>query len=243
MAGEPVIYMRGPFAFDVERLISSQFVADAKIALDLSIDQLDAISNELSSSTGFLDESSVHEIVGSIVTSEDHAKSLSRLIFKVSKALWSSKVGTEHLMRRLGEWQESNDNPNLLSAEQLAQLQQRLPIILRPYTGIVLQAKAGHLADATGLRLDELEIICDLRPVFDEKRTRVEGIIPFTILKVVCNGVDGLPLSLEAILSEDEVGELAKKAESAMVKLKYLKELLRVKEIPIPSVGMTKNGE
>ena len=88
-----------------------------------------------------------------------------------------------------------------------------------------------------------MEIICDLRPIFDDKRESVEGVIPYTILRIVCIGADGLPVALEAILTQAEVGELAKKSEAAVKKLDRLRALLAEKELPIPPVRMVKEGD
>ena len=84
-----------------------------------------------------------------------------------------------------------------------------MSIVIKPYPGLHRQAKAQKLSEATGLRLEHLEIICDLRPVFDDERESVEGVIPYTI---VCLGSDGLPVAMETILSQADVGESPEKA-------------------------------
>ena len=48
---------------------------------------------------------------------------------------------------------------------------------------------------------------------------------------------------METILTEAEVGELAKKSEAAVKKLDRLRVLLAEKELPIPPVTMVKNGD
>lgn len=159
--------------------------------------------------------------------------------------LRSSGLSVEELVRSIAKWQgDKEDQQSLqLSVEEITQLEQRLPIIIRPYDCLERQAKAQQLAEATGLRLDDLKILCDLRPVFDETRTALEGVIPFTLLKVVCKGVDGLPLSFEAMLSERQVVDLAQKAEAAVKKLKHLREFSNAKGIPIPLLEMTRAGD
>ena len=114
---------------------------------------------------------------------------------------------------------------------------------IKPYPGLNRQAKAQRLSEATGLRLENVEIICDLRPVFDNERESVEGVIPYTILRIVCIGADGLPVAMETILTQAEVGELAKKSEAAVKKLDRLRALLAEKELPIPPVTMVKKGD
>jgi len=243
MQSETVVYVRSPFPLTVDRLVNATFVEDAKLILGLPIEQLEAIGGALREFPGFLDQRSLHELINSIIRNDEHAKSLSRVIFILSELLRFSANGRKVLSDQLDEWQKGDENQKMLSAEDFAALQQRLFMFFRTYAGIERQAKARRLVEATGFKLKEIEIICDLRPVFDENRTMVEGIFPYTILKIVCDGVDGLPFSQEAILSEHNVAELAKKAEAAVAKLRSLKELLSAKQIPIPAVGTSNKGE
>jgi len=245
MAREAVLYMRGPFPFRIDQGVSLELVTDAKVVLKLSMEILDTIALKLNAFTGFLDKSSLAEVIGSTVPDESDLNSLGRLILGVDNLLRSSGQTLEELVRSIAKWQGDKEDPqsHQLSVEEITQLQQRLPIIIRPYDGLQRQAKAQQLADATGLLLEDLKILCDLRPVFDETRTAVEGVIPFTLLKVVCKGVDGLPLAFEATLSERQVVDLAQKAEAAVKKLKHLREFSNAKGIPIPLLDMTRVGD
>jgi hypothetical protein len=244
MAAESVIYLRGPLPTPLGDLVTPKFLADAKHVLSLPIERVEAIAESLSSFPGFLDPKSLRERIGSIISSEAEANATSRLIFILSEMFRSSGRTLEDLSAQLDASQKADENQRVLSVEELAALEHRLRLIVRPFDGIERYVKARRLVNATGLKLKEIELICDLRPVFDSERTRVEGIFPYTILKVVCDGVDGLPLSLEAILTEHDVVELAKKAGAATTKLKSLKELLVAKDIPNPAVGMTgKEGD
>jgi hypothetical protein len=244
MATEPIIYIRGAFPGSPDEMVNARFLADAKRALDPSIEQLVAIADELSSFPGFLDQKTLRGIVGSIIQSDEHARSVSRLILNVSRMFRLSGRTLKDLSEQLDAWQRTDENQKVFSVEELAELQRRLSVILKPFDGIERQAKARRLVGATGLKLKAIELICDLRPVFDEERTSVEGVFPYTILKVVCDGEDGLPISMEAILSERDVDELAKKAEAATIKLRSLKALLAAKDIRIPAVWMTeKEGD
>lgn len=242
---DTVVYMRGSFPFGMDRGVSADLVADVKVTLELDGDLLKAIARELESFPGFLDGNSLTGIIGHYISNEEQCKKLSRLVFGADETIRLLDLNVEHLLSSIRDWQEGEENreQNLLSPQELDELQRRLPLIIRPYPGLKRQAKAKNLSEATGNRLEDLAIICDLRPVFDEERQQVEGVIPFTTLKVVCKGVDGLPVSLEAILSEPEVHDLAKKAGAAVEKLKCLRDLLAAQCLPIPPLDMTKRGE
>lgn len=243
--GDTVLYMRGPFPFGMDRGVSADLVADAKATLEVDRDLLDAIATELESFPGYLDKHSVRDIIGQYVSNEEQCQRLSRLVFGVGERLRLLNQNVEDLLSNISDWQQDDENreQHLLSPQEFGELQDRLPLIIRHYPGLRRQVKAKNLSESTGNRLEDLAIICDLRPVFDEERQKVEGVIPFTTLKVVCKGVDGLPVSLEAILSEMEVHDLAKKAGAAVEKLKCLRDLLAAQDLPIPPLDMTKRGE
>ncbi len=243
--GDTVLYMRGPFPFGMDRGVSADLVADAKATLEVDRDLLKAIATELESFPGYLDKHSVRDIIGQYVLNEEQCERLSRLVFGVGELLRFLNQNVEDLLSNISDWQQGEENreQNLLSLQELDELQDRLPLIIRHYPGLRRQVKAKNLSEATGNRLEDLAIICDLRPVFDEERRKVEGVIPFTTLKVVCKGVDGLPVSLEAILSEMEVHDLAKKATAAVEKLECLRDLLATQGLPIPPLDVTKRGE
>jgi len=93
------------------------------------------------------------------------------------------------------------------------------------------------------MRVEAVDLVCDIRPVFDDSRTNVEGVIPFTTLKVVATGVDQFPISFEAVLSASDVLALLKKAELAVAKLNALGRLAERTNLPVPSVDLTETKE
>lgn len=242
---EAVFYMRGAFPGVMGRGIPPELIADAKVLLELQLDQLGSLAQELTSFDGFLDKPTLRTIVKSFVPDEDHAVRVYRLISQMDEFLRQTKFGLPGLFDRMAEAiqaPEQRENP-LLSLAEFDELKRRMSIIIKPYPGLNRQAKAQRLSEATGLRLENVEIICDLRPVFDNERESVEGVIPYTILRIVSIGADGLPVAMETILTQAEVGELAKKSEAAVKKLDRLRALLAEKELPIPPVTMVKKGD
>ncbi len=229
---EQVFYIRGRFPF--ERGVSSELVSDARLVLDLQPGQIKALAAELEAFPGFLDKETLKGIVDQYEESEDRRKRLTNLITGTDARLRQADQTVNDLLSGILEWQKSEENQKLqlLSVQEMEELQRRLPLLTRPYQGLRRQGKARRLTEATGFPLEDVEIICDLRPVFDEERKDVEGIIPYTIMKVVGKGSDGFPLSLEVVLTETDVNDLAKKAAAAVEKLKRLRDLLAAKELP-----------
>ena len=196
------------------------------------------ISSEIDNPQG------VNGYVMSFIPDDDRAERVYRLISQLDEILRQTESSLENLfkgMEKAVASTEDAENPPLTS-EQLDDVKERLSIVIQAYPGLQRQAKAQRLSEATGHRLESVEIICDLRPIFDERRDSIEGVIPYTILKVVCTGPDGLPIMMEAILSQADVEGLAKKSEAALKKLDRLRSVLGEKDLPIPPVTMVKKG-
>lgn len=102
------------------------------------------------------------------------------------------------------------------------ELLERLDLLIQPYPAVERFLKAESLVDRTGERLEEFEMICDLRPLFDSERKQIEGLIPRTVMKVVVTGEDGLPRAIEANLSRSQIEEIAQKAANARQKLECI---------------------
>ncbi len=242
---ETILYMRGVLPFGGRPEIPDGLVRDARILLTLEPAALKSIRDELQRYPGFLDRGTVEDILRSSVKEEEACRALTRLVTGIDNYLRNTKQSAKDLLSQIERWlaDDANRAKGLLSPEEFAVLQDRLPLIAGPYPGRVRQAKAERLSEATGLPLEQIEIICDLRPVFDKDRQTVEGMIPYTTLKVVCKGVDGLPVALGALLSHDDVVQLAEATADAKKKLAGLRQLMQQKELPIPCVDMTMEGD
>jgi hypothetical protein len=239
-----VLYIRGEFPLGLEPGIPLALIRDTKVVLVLTVDQLKAIANDLNTFTGFMDSNALKGVITSHVHNEEHAQSLFRVVSHLDQFFRATKQPIEAFFSGTKEKLSNQDSgQKLLSETEFQELQRRLPFIAKKYPGLGRFAKAHRLSEAIGMPLEDLQIICDVRPVFDEEHTTLDGVIPYTTLKVVCKGVDGLPVQIEAILSYNQVARLAAKATDAEKKLKVLGELLQGKGFCIPPVETTKRGE
>ena len=93
--------------------------------------------------------------------------------------------------------------------------------------------------DATGAELDECQIICDIRPIFDEGRDHVEGAIPLTTLRLEFSNPDGESQVVEMRLTEKQLQDLLKKFAIAQRKLNAIKALLHTQAVTIPKTKST----
>lgn len=242
---ETVLYMRGPFPLPSSFAVPEALVRDAKLLLNLSAAQVEAVCGRLDAFPGFLDCAAVEEALTAVLGNAETCQALARFITNVDRRLRDLSQNVDQLLSQIEEWlgEEENRRQGLFSPEEFEELKQRVPLVIRRFPGLNRQAKAQRLSQATGLPLERLDIICDLRPVFDKDRDRVEGMIPYTTLKIVCKGVDGLPVAMEALLSRRDVQELAKASAGAEKKLSRLHELLRERQVPVPRIEMTVEAE
>ncbi|OHB85966.1 MAG: hypothetical protein A2V98_09325 [Planctomycetes bacterium RBG_16_64_12] len=238
---ESVLYIRGPFPIEPEPGIPDGLIRDAKRVLDLEPAQIESVRGRLEAFGGFLDREKVEEFLASDIQDEETRRALARLIANVGRRLIMASQTAEQLVSHIETWLEDKENQQkgLLSREEFEQMRPRLPILLRRFPGLERQAKAERLSHATGLPLEKIDIICDVRPIFDKDRDRVEGMIPYTTLRIVCTGVDGLPVAFEAVLTQQDVKQLAKASANAEKKVSKLRELLQQKDLSVPRVDMT----
>jgi len=237
---ESVLYVRGHFPFGGEPGISERAVRDAKIVLELSAEQLGQIRGDLEEFPGFLDRTQLQQLLIERVPDETQRKRLARFITVFGERLLKTGASTESLVRQLEEWIEENQEQPIISSDEIPELRQRFELLLSPLPCLARQAKAESVAGVTGQPLESLDIICDVRPIFDEERDQIEGMMPITLLRLVCKGADGLPIAIEATLSERDVHAIADAAQKAQKKLSKIRDLLEQKQIDIPRTELTK---
>lgn len=214
---EPVLYMRGMQHLR-DHSISEEMVDDLSAIKQIEPDLLERIATELSSIDGFLEPSALNARLKSLLAGREEIDSLRRVILNIK----SEDVGD--LLKRLQSFQEDDPKNFRLSVEDLNELSDRLPRLLKPIPALRRYRKAERLAKLTGQPLEDIQLVCDLRPVFDQDRNNIEGLIPLTHLKVVATGEDGLPDVFEADLTAKQVQDLAEQAEKAVRKLVVLRE-------------------
>jgi len=96
-----------------------------------------------------------------------------------------------------------------------------------------------ELVDVIGAELDSFRIICDIRPIFDRSRERIDGAIPLTLLRLDYSKPDGESAVVEVRVTEKQITQFEDKIANAKLKLRMIKELLSRQELPIPKTKST----
>jgi len=212
---DQVFYIRGvPEQIRFESLPEG-LLDDLKAILGLSDDKVDELYKHLSEARGFLDPKALLATIQTVVKDKNSAAAVRRVLRNISL----SQV--ERLITSLEE-RSKKEKDFAFGREQIDRLEQILKKLVRPYPSLVRFEKANRLAKITGQQLETVELICDLRPIFDKNRENIEGMMPYTRLHIVATGEDGLPNSFEAELTHQQVIDLAKKAEKAKSKLEVM---------------------
>lgn len=212
---KPVFFTRG---FPALTGVNESMVSDLKVIAELPEKQIEGLSGHLKSLKGFLEPERLASEIGKVIEDNNVVFSIRRVILNLDI------TSLEDVLSLVDDWRKETKNVEKLSEATFIEIEKKLSLILQPIPALVRYKKAVRLEDITGNPLEGLEIICDVRPIFDETREEVEGLIPYTTLKVVVTGVDGLPISLEAELTAEQVQDLAKKAEVAETKIRRLRE-------------------
>lgn len=191
-------------------------LADLKEVAALSDADVKDLSQRLASAKGFLDPKALAATIRQVVHKEDAAQSIRRALRNLGPK------DVEPLLKALADRGQEEGFP--LAKDSLDRLARILPELIQTYPALARFEKAERLAKLTGQELESFELICDLRPIFDESRTQLEGMMPYTRLRLVAKGADGLPNAFEAELSAQAVHDLARKAAKAIEKLDVLRK-------------------
>lgn len=217
---EPIIYIRGLQPPIADQLLANpDMIRDLKVIAELSDDKLPLLRQKLFEIGGFLDPKTLLVQIREIVEDPNMAESIRRAL----RVLTSNDV--EPLLISIEKNRE--EKRSLIDQNAIDRLKYILPELIQPYPGWVRYRKAESLSRVTGNELESIELICDLRPIFDESRKTIEGLMPYTRLRVVVTGSDGLPNSFEAELTRQQVDDLAEKTNKAKEKLELLSKSIQ----------------
>lgn len=213
-----------------------------KVLLEISDSAFEQLAQQLSASTAvFLPGKVLKEELSKVLGNEVGSDSVFRAMRWIMR-FRDDDGKVEIAFRFLTHFLQIEDRIDEFSADQRALLEYRLTTLLANIPdGVNLQAKAERLTEATGIRLQKVNLICDLRPIFDSDRKTVKGLMPISTLRLVAESPECPPVEFEAILSERDVEQLFDLASNAKQKIVALRELAKSAHIDIPTTELTKS--
>lgn len=229
---EAVVILR-PGSIPDPRVFSGKgFVADARAVVGLTESEVQALTEDLASTHGFLRMTDLRDLMERHIESET-AERVTRFVSNLDRMARSGRIARDEIAKQLGKALRAGDTG--LSSEEIDLLLARTPRLVADAPGLEAQWKAESLTSATGQPLEELEIITDLRPVFDRDRKAVLGMLHVMTLRLTVTSPGGLPESLEITLDEEALERLCEISSRAKEKLAALKILLAEKGIAVPA--------
>lgn len=233
-------FARPPFPIVAESYAKDEdFLADAKVVLALEDSVCAALGDALTAETSFLDRETLRGVVKRVLGPEVlDAQTVADFIWLLHRAL--RHESDETVERSVALLREAiAEHSNKLTKQQKKQLADRIEKLVAAPSGLARQYKAEQLAEATGTELEDLQVICDVRPVFNEERSEIEGAIPISTLTLDVTKPDGSPSRIEVRLTEAQVADLFEKAHYAQTKLSAIKRMLEKNSIALPSTSAT----
>lgn len=198
--------------------LPSAMIEDLLAVAGLTTEQLDRLGAALEQEAGIPTDAKLEVIVSGVLGETP----LSETVLRTLVNLRPERI--EDTIRTLRQWSTaSSANAAKLPAQRLDAIQDRLTRLIRNYPALVRYRKAQRLRTLTGRQAESLEVVCDLRPVFDQTREVVEGLIPLTILRIAYQGNEGTEV-LEILLSGENLENLATEVERAQKKIRALQE-------------------
>jgi hypothetical protein len=229
-----------PFSVVADYLAKDEdFLADAAALVALEAPVCAALEEALAAEKSFLSRAKLRDIVQTVLSAESpSAKKISGFIWRLHRTI--RRDSDEPMERSVALLRQSiEESSERFTPEQKKLLGNRIEKLIAVPAGLARQFKAEELAEATGTELEDLQLICDLRPVFNEERSDIEGAIPISTLKLDVLGPTGLPSRIEVRLTEGQVADLFEKAHYAQTKLLAIKRMLDKNSIPLPSTPAT----
>lgn len=235
MPYEGAFFWGTPFKMLARHLVRDEdFLKDTRLILGLPEEAFLRLAASLEKSDAFIGRAALDKMAGEALADKNDAANLAAIIYRIAKILYEADMPVSEAMAMLSEAMPEQgviaDKPLLL--ERLRRL------IIVP-AGFARQFKAQKLVTATGGELDQSHIICDIRPIFDSGRQKIEGAFPLAVLRLEYTAPDGESMVLEVRVTERQIEALETIAATAKRKVVLIKELLQSQGIPIPATKAT----
>lgn len=231
-----VIYMRAGFPMEIG--VSPSLISDAAVVLQISDDNFEALIGWLETESGFVGQDELKSRFLPLLGNDaEKSNRLSRFVDAIHERLRDANQPVPNFVKSLVGWLAENDpDGEQVPKESLASFEERTGKLLGRHQCYARQAKAEELSTRIGNPLEQFELICDVRPVFDSERKTIEGMMPITWLKIVATQSNGMPSGTEVLLSEEDLNTIDESLQKAKQKIKELKRAVSEdfgKQIPV----------
>lgn len=194
-----------------------EMIADLATIASTPEASLMRLSEQLQAQSGFLSHSRLVKLITECVEDELQGDAVNRTLQNLQPESLDQVLGA------INEWRQVDDQSRELFPDDLfANLVDRLPVLLQEYPALHRGIKAAGLRNIIGNELYDATFICDARPVYNDDRDQIEGMIPVTTMRLVYEQQNEEMQEIEMALTAGELRALIERAEKAETKLKTL---------------------
>lgn len=200
-------------------IVHPQMVKDLLGVAAIPTDSIKQLVAALEAENGFLDEERLGEIAAEYINDAAQASA-------AANAIQNLRAGVlDQVLAMINAWRESNaTNVERFPDAAFDSLGENLPSLVQEYPALSRMRKSDRLRGVLGNELEGVHFICDARPVFDQDRQRIEGLLALTTMKLVYERQNGVTEEVEIAINREELVELISKAQKAQQKLRVLEE-------------------
>jgi hypothetical protein len=209
-----------PEDFISGRAIPPEMIRDLRVIAQIDARTVGRIGEHFSQLQGLTAKNSVKEGVQSCLqeSNPDFAENIVRTLLNLKPHDIARTVKT------VDSWRHSSEERHSVFTDELfAALERNLQVLVADYPSIALIRKANRLLRDVGNEFKSVAFFCDMRPVFDEPRKKVEGFVVVANMRLIYVSQNGDRHACEVALSEDELRKLIKTSEEALAKLDVLR--------------------
>lgn len=236
MATARFVFKGAPFPFLADQLAQdADFLDDAQHILGLDEDAYLRLATQLAKADTFLSRPDLAAIVGAVIG--EGSDRITSIVYRLGSVVHDADMDVMDAMDALSKAIE--EKAEGLEPQQRRTLSERLRKLIAEPIGLAKQFKARRLVAAIGAELDDFRIICDIRPIFDQKHERIEGAIPVATLRLEYSTPDGNSAVVELRVTEKQIAKFGERIADANLKLRMIKELLASQHVTIPRTEST----
>ncbi len=236
MAATRFVFGKPPFSYLADSLAQdADFLDDAQQILKLDEAAYFRLATHLANADTFLSRPDLEAAVAAVLG--EGSDRIASIIYRLGDIVHDADMDVSKAMNALSKAIE--EKADGFEPQERRTLSERLRKLIAEPTGLTKQFKAQQLVGAIGAELDDFRIICDIRPIFDQKHARIDGAIPLAVLRLEYTAADGDSAVVELRLTEKQIAKFGERIADARVKLRMIKELLASHHVTIPRTEST----
>lgn len=199
--------------------VHPQMIRDLRTVASIESGCIEELAETLLAEDRFFSGDELGQLVAEHIPDQKQASAAASAIQNLRPGLVDTAISM------INTWREVNaSNRDRFTDEALASLRNNLSILIREYPAVTRMRKASRLRSILGNELERVELICDARPVFDEDRQRIEGLLALTTLKLLYERQNGMTDEIEIVLTSTQLDDLIAKAQKAQQKLRVMEQ-------------------